>query len=198
MGRFFFLIIIFFIQFAYSFEPQTAKVLLIGEEHTDTLSREHLIAALPNFKKMGYTYLALEMIKDNRQEILNNFCENPTLYKDSLLGILDKEWHYNPNSYFSLISIAAQLGFKIIALDMPRSELPKEILPFPVPPDQSLEMAARNERMASHIAQVLNADADAKVLALVGKYHATDLAIPKILKDNFDITSTESRVLSHF
>ena len=163
------------------------SVLIHPESHIDLAKRKEFTLALVKYKEAGYRYLGMEMFKDNRQNELDLYMDSPSEHLSQMRHILDTEWEYNTDSYMEVIDQAIRLGFKIIALDMPKNQVPKEVLPFPVMPEVSNDMNARNARMGFHIAEIIKKDEDAKIVVLVGSYHAKSYGIPKVLNETYGI-----------
>jgi uncharacterized iron-regulated protein len=165
------------------------SVLIHPESHTNDLQRDVFTRSLEEFKNAGFRYLAMEMFKDNRQKELDLYFESPQGNISIIENLLKTEWAYNTDSYLQMMNQAVHLGFKIIALDMPKKDVPKEDLPSPVPPKLSNNMKARNKRMAFNISEVIKKDSNAKILVLVGAYHAESDGIPKVLIEDYGIHS---------
>jgi len=170
------------------------SVLIHPESHTDDLQRDAFTRSLEQFKTAGYHYLAMEMFKDNRQNELDLYFEAPEENEPVIKKLLETEWAYNTDSYLQMMNHAVNLGFKIIALDMPKKDVPKEVLPLPVSPELSNDMNSRNRRMAFHISEIINKDANAKILVLVGSYHAKSFGIPKVLSERYGVQSSIDEV----
>jgi uncharacterized iron-regulated protein len=156
-------------------------VLILGESHAEDRKRDELARELGSYAQQGYRYLAMEMFKDNRQSTLDLFNRSPDDHEHEVLDLLTKEWSYNSRSYLDLMKEAHRQGMAIIALDLPKNELPQEVAPFPVPPRNSLQMDARNVRMAQNISLLIQRDPGAGILVLVGSFHAKPYAIPQYL-----------------
>jgi uncharacterized iron-regulated protein len=175
------LLFLFFILFSPKYSFAYSSILIIGESHVDDVSRHQLEKELKDYAQKGFRYLGLEMVKDNRQNILDQFNFSLTGSESAVFELLEKEWGYNSYSYLDLMKEANRQGIKLIALDLPKENLPRETGPFPVLPEFSAQMDSRNQRMAKNISSFIEANPGAKILVLVGSFHARDYGIPKYL-----------------
>ncbi len=139
-----------------------ARVVYIGEGHSEITAKEFLKDSLETFKTVGVTHLALEIFNSNRQPELDAYAEGK-IPRESIVDILNLEWGWAPLSeyYVDVIDVANELEIKIVAIDGRhlfggyRREAWKEA----------------EAHMAERIEDILK-EPDAKVLAFVGMLHA--------------------------
>ncbi|MDB5030153.1 hypothetical protein [Mucilaginibacter sp.] len=119
------------------------RVVMFNEAHHIPISRIFVASLLPNFKKYGYKYLALEALNGNI---------------DSLNKAYTVGYYTSEPQMFNLIMYAKQLGFKIIKYE-------PDFFSYKHTPD------ARDSIQAENIYNVLKKDPDSKIVVLAGYGH---------------------------
>lgn len=143
-----------------TFVSSDFAVTFIGETHRDLDIGRMLVRKLPALKRAGLTHVGLEMFNSNRQASIDGFLAG-TVSRADVMKILESEWGFSSEKYIEILEAVKENGLRVIALDRRA-----------VGSDRYIPSAAeRNVHMASTIAGVIQAQPDAKVLALVGRNH---------------------------
>lgn len=176
-----------------------ADVVYIGEFHPIKSAKAELAAHLEDFKKAGFTHLALEMFRKDKQQLLDDFCKDGSCAKDVGKN-LDAEWCWRDatGAYLELLEKARKLGFKLVALDVALKDQEAWFASAIKHADTAGEMdghirailSRRDGQMASAIADVFRDDPKARVVAYVGVYHAQFTTQPAAL-EQWDIPLKE-------
>ncbi|WP_127716178.1 ChaN family lipoprotein [Halobacteriovorax sp. HLS] len=156
------------------------SLILIGESHKDDVSRQKVRESLSAFKEAGGEILALEMIESHKQYLLDNFEANLDGSQSMLSEYLTKRWQYNTESYMQLISEARRLDLRLIAIDLDKTQWPRETTVYPVIPDISKVRAARE----AHMSEVLCEYKEVKTIVLIGSFHTYKRFLPSALESS--------------
>jgi len=95
-------------------------VLFIGERHTLKSDKDEIIKSLPEFKKLGVTHLAMEMLQEKQQKIIDDYLAGKVA-RDKVLKIFKNGWNKGPGipeKYMELIDAAKSNGIRILAIDL--------------------------------------------------------------------------------
>ena len=95
-------------------------VLFLGERHDVISDKNELIKNLPNFRKNGMTHLAMEMLRESYQGIIDGYI-NGEIDRGEVLKIFKKGWNKGlgiPEKYMEIIDVAKSNGVRILAIDL--------------------------------------------------------------------------------
>ena len=170
---------------------QKNHILLIGENHIVQSHRREILAHLDELKKAGVTHIFIEGISANRQSQLDLFSKNMAAASDAV-GTLSMEAFVR----------AKELGFSVIAMDMPASTIGGlKMLPLKysdrIVAERDVFLRRRNRFMAQMIAKTLKREPGAKIMAIVGAAHDHALHSPLIEKYQGSTSIAEELSLRH-
>ncbi|MBX9693607.1 MAG: hypothetical protein K2Z81_14560, partial [Cyanobacteria bacterium] len=146
-----------------------SDILGLGELHVTPNGLRTLAETLmPDFKKQGFTHLAVE-IHHEHQGILDRFAKGDTTAADELKKIYGGAH----SDSLSMMAAAAKAGIKLVAVDG-HTEKPEGIESRRN--DQSddvdaKELQGRDNQMASRIAKIKETEPNSKILFVVGASH---------------------------
>src|SRR5205823_10076587 len=87
-------------------------------------SKEEIIAHMSTFNQLGATHLAMEMIRDDQQEIVDAFLSQDVMESGRafirLYSILEKDWSWTSDAvelWLTMMRRAKRLGMKIVGID---------------------------------------------------------------------------------
>jgi hypothetical protein len=145
-----------------------ARIALFGETHPVNESRDELINNMADFKKLGFTHIALEALPSNRQQLVDDYHAGKAT-REQVLKALEDDWGWNPESYMKMIDSAKALGLKTICLDVkiPQEQRDK----WNKDGQYSRESEVREAQWAKIMAEQLAKDPKARIVALAGKGH---------------------------
>jgi hypothetical protein len=167
-----------------------SRVIYIGENHNESISKNFLIAKMPALKALGFTHLGLEMFDVNAQPLLTRY-ENGTASDEEILEYLKENWGHIPQYYVNLVKAARNAGLHLTALDFR-------------PERETIFIDRRDMTMAQTIASVIKSSPNNKVLALVGNKHVDlqgdrmTMYQPEILKSKFGLDSIAYRIAQRY
>jgi hypothetical protein len=150
-----------------------SQIVFIGETHFDRSVKDYLRAHLQDFKEQGFTHLALEMLNASNQHIADNYRTSKGW--DEFTVAFEKDWHWPSETYFAVLTEAARLGLKIVALDG-RDVLPEARNGTLAALYESNER--RDRFMAERLSDVLRSNPKARILAWTGAMHAIQSVNP--------------------
>ncbi|MDD5302228.1 MAG: ChaN family lipoprotein [Elusimicrobia bacterium] len=143
-----------------------SQVIFIGDVHSDPVIKENLTLLLPCLKGLGITHLALEMFRDTEgaRGALEEY-HRTGQNEDRVFRFLKSDWPWMPELYLDVIRGAKKNGIKALAMDAPARA----------------GQDAREQHMSLVITRIIAAEPQAKVLVLVGAYHAGPDRLPALL-----------------
>lgn len=143
-----------------------SQIIIIEDIHSDPLIKENLALLLPCLKSTGITHLTLEMIRDTEgaRGVLAEY-HRTGQNEEKVFRFLKSDWPWMPELYMSVIRGAKKAGIKALAMDAPART----------------GQDSREQHMSRIITRILEAEPQAKVLVLVGAYHAGPDRLPAIL-----------------
>jgi len=100
--------------------PKEIPVLFIGERHTVKADKEEIIKNLAVFKKLGMTHLAMEMLREEQQKIVDDYSAGK-IDRGKVLEIFKQGWDKRPGiaeKYMELLDAAKSNGMRILAVDL--------------------------------------------------------------------------------
>lgn len=154
------------------------RLLLIGESHALASGRLDLAASAQALKGAGVTHLALEMLGTELQPSLDAFCAGTATLEDRRrLQAGLASWGWDPRSYWDLLMAARAAGLRVLALNIPDAQRPAlRLRPGQTVLDgtQKALQDLIDRRMEERLSEALR-DPSARVVALVGAYHARQL-----------------------
>ncbi|APQ17740.1 hypothetical protein [Maribacter hydrothermalis] len=143
------------------------RLVMFNENHFYPNHRKLLIELLPDYKELGFKYLALEGLANNQDSLLNSGHPVKT----------DTGYYTREQNYAELIRLAQSLDFKLVGYESYNENEERE-----------LEQAENLYRKTFEI------DKNAKVLVLAGIAHIFETAdvngklwMASIFKENYDI-----------
>ncbi len=145
-----------------------SKIVIIGETHPVDELREELRNNIKEFKKLGFTHLAMEALPSARQQLLDDYYAGKAT-RQQVVEALKKDWGWSPESYMKLIDAAKEEGIKIVCLDVKLTKEQKE--KWAKEKDYSADERFREAHWAKIMDEQLKADPKAKIMALVGMGH---------------------------
>lgn len=95
-------------------------VLFIGERHTLNSDKDEIIKNLPILKKLGMTHLAMEMLREEEQQIVDDYLSGK-ISREIILEIFKNGWDKGPGipeKYMELLDAAKLNGMRILAVDL--------------------------------------------------------------------------------
>lgn len=102
------------------------QVLFVGERHTLMPDKDELIKSLPHFRDRGMTHLAMEMLQEHHQEVIDDYFSGE-IGREKVLEILKKGWQDKgpgiPEKYMEIIDVAKLNNMRVLAIDL-STELP--------------------------------------------------------------------------
>lgn len=107
------------VDYAKLWENKT-PVLFIGERHTVKSDKDEIIKNLPILKKLGMTHLAMEMLLEEHQQIVDNYLDGK-IASEKILKIFKDSWDKGPGipeKYMELIDVAKSNSMRILAIDL--------------------------------------------------------------------------------
>ena len=151
--------------------PKDSKVLLFGETHPVSESRDELIENLDTFKQMKFTHLAMEALTKKRQPLLDAYFSgsHPNATAKAISKVLNKDWGWDTPSYAKLIEEAKEKGIRVLATD---KIVPKALRETWDKAGLYTENSrVREKQWADVITDQVKRDPNSRVLMLVGKGH---------------------------
>lgn len=146
----------------------TDKVLFIGEHHTKPAEEKEFLENMDGFKTQGATHIGLEMFQSDIQPLLDMYMAESgrvSLTSLKLKMYLNKYWgEYGSegvDGYMKIVEKAKSLGLKIVAFDMP--------MEGDTTTPEAMKM--RNVYWADTLSKVIEADPEARIVALGGDEH---------------------------
>lgn len=89
------------------FMSDTAQIIMFSENHFKPKHRKTLTLLLPELRKQGYSYLALEALSEEADSLLNNGSH-----------VLNSMGYYTrEQNYIELLETAQELGFEFVSYD---------------------------------------------------------------------------------
>lgn len=151
------------VDYAKLWENET-PVLFIGERHTLKSDKDEIIRSLPMLKKLGMTHLAMEMLREEQQQIVDNYLAGK-ITREKVLEIFKDGWDKGPGipeKYMELLDAAKSNGMRILAIDL-----------YTASSEYSTEefFRKRNANWA-RIAESVLKDKKAKILFYCGQSHS--------------------------
>jgi hypothetical protein len=146
-----------------------SQIVMFGEIH-DTVCSEspppvadsrYVISLLPELKKIGYGYLALEVDADGREKCHSN--DIVRFYRDYRNGkeIRETDFCYAKPGWIQLVKRAADLGYRIKFIDAPLGGRGG--------------VSSRDAEMFKKVkSEILNQDEKAKIVVYVGAHHVIE------------------------
>lgn len=107
------------VDYAKLWEKET-PVLFVGERHTLMSDKDEIIKYLPEFKKLGMTHFAMEMLREDQQKIIDDYLAGKVT-RDEVLKIFKDGWDKRPGipeKYMELFDAAESNGIHILAIDL--------------------------------------------------------------------------------
>ncbi len=143
------------------------RVVFFGEYHSVVAPKDEIIRNLDNFRQVGVTHLAMEMIPESMQPIIDRYYE-ANEDRDSLLTHLREKWDYYSKGrisekYLEMVDTAKSCGVKVVGLDI-------DLLESDPRPKADL-ITDQNTHWARVIYDLLQKNRDAKVLVYCGGGH---------------------------
>ncbi len=95
-------------------------VLFIGERHTVLSDKDELIRQIPNFKKMGMTHIAIEMLREEEQPLIDGYFKG-IIEREKILAIFKNGWDKGegiPEKYMEIIDTAKANGIAVLCIDL--------------------------------------------------------------------------------
>jgi len=146
-----------------------SRTVMFGEIHDTVLSgseppiedSRYVISLLPELKKIGYTYLALEVNED--EKLKGHSSDIVRFYKDCVSGKepCEKEYCHAKPGWIELLKSAMDLGYRIKFIDTPVGG--------------TLGFSSRDARMFMKIkSEIFEKDEKAKVALYVGANHVIE------------------------
>ncbi len=145
-----------------------SKIVFFGETHPLNELRDELRDNIKQFKKLGFTHLAMEALPSERQKLIDDYYAGKAT-RDQVLEALKKDWGWSPESYMKLIDAAKDEGIKIVCLDVKITKEQKE--KWAKDKDYSADSRFREAHWAKIMDAQLKADPKARIMALVGMGH---------------------------
>jgi len=134
------------------------NLLLVGDDHTQPAIKDFLKNRLVTLKRLGFNYLALEMLPSNLQDNLNTWNpENRQKVRNHLETFWASKGPGVVDSLMCLVEAAKQQGMTVIALEHPLSE--------------RMTREAVNPYWAERIQNYLSEDKANKIIVLCGSAH---------------------------
>lgn len=159
------------------------RVVYIGETHYDTSAKNFMIVNMPEFKKLGFTHIAMEMFQASQQSLLDGYYRG-TVSDEKIKDYLKYEWGWiSPKYYLNIIKAARKQGIRIVAIDGRESAGEKNV-----------GQEARDNVMTKAIADNLKNPAN-KMIVFIGSEHinASSLQMipyqPEVLLRKYGIKS---------
>ncbi len=158
-------------------------VIFFGEEHDLALTREFLWKYMRQLKACGVTHLAVELPVSFQDQVDMFFDTNEDKHILSIFNHETKGGLHHAKSFLKLFRTAKENGIQVRLMDEPTwlRRYPSGNL--------------RDQNMAAKIENILKEAPSAKIIALVGQYHAHRAAIPDRLRDGFSIESVSIGIL---
>lgn len=141
------------------------RAIFFGECHSLSAPKEETIRNMGLFRQAGVTHLAMEMIPQSKQAVMDRYYRVGD-NQDILLAHLRGNWGYGPGipeKYLLMIDAAKSSGIKVVGVDIDLSE--------DDPRRKEDQIADQNENWASIIYDVLHMNREAKVLVYCGSAH---------------------------
>lgn len=141
------------------------SVIFFGERHNRASDKEEVANHIEDLKNCGATHLALEMLKQEDQKIIDSYI-NCNMDREKILELL-RDWQQlpdNPERYMALIDIAKDNCLQIIALDPKVKQVKKGDADF------EKEMMKKNEAWVE-ILQKLTESPNNKIVVYGGGSH---------------------------
>lgn len=137
-----------------------ARVLFLGEFHTNSPIREHIASFAQRLKDAGITHLAIEFPKT--EENLRRLKNLPVRLAQ---GSVDLSWlnrecpevSQDRRNYDLVVRELATIGIEVVPVDIVQ--------------DGSRTSGQREEDIASNIMKIIESDQDVKVAVLIGAFH---------------------------
>lgn len=144
-----------------------SKTIFFGEVHWLSEDSEYIIHLLSGFKKLGFSYLGLEIIKENPKEKDKHSKALSKLVQDYKKGVplASKDYSVALSGWAELIKVALDLGFEIVFFD----EYPETVGGHGTPRDNAMFNNLKEE--------IFDKDPDAKVIIYCGNWHCAEQPI---------------------
>lgn len=166
---------------------QNTPVLFIGERHTVMSDKNEVIKNLDLLKRLGLTHVAMEMLREEHQAIVDAYFSGK-IDKQKVLEIFKDGWDEGPGipeKYMELVDAIKTTGLKLLAVDL-----------YTAGPEYDTEafFKRRNENWARIIGEVIKQSPKARVLVYNGQSHSgynmVDDSANEILKNVYNIQTT--------
>lgn len=95
-------------------------VLFVGERHTVKSDKDEIIKNLPTFKQLGMTHLAMEMLLEDQQPLINDYIAG-NVKREQVLETCFSSWDRGlgmGEKYMELVDAARMSNINIVAIDL--------------------------------------------------------------------------------
>lgn len=166
---------------------QDKPVVFVGERHTLKSDKDEIINNLPELKKMGLTHVAMEMLLEEHQPVIDDYFSGKTDQRQ-LLKIFADGWNKRPGiaeKYMEFVDVLKAHNIQLLGIDLYTATAEYGTGEF---------FKKRNENWARLIAGVIKKDVRAKVLVYNGQSHSgynmVDDSANEILNNAYNLPST--------
>jgi hypothetical protein len=149
-------------------------VVCLGENHSEDADKIEAIRIFNELKPLDFGYALFECVLKSRQKILDDYVSGDSASKKALIDFLKSEgWGSHSSNlggrgvepYFEMIDCAKRLGYRLIAIGNHQRD--------------EIEAIRDNYWMALNVAEILEKDPNARIIAVTGATHAFPNYIPE-------------------
>jgi hypothetical protein len=151
-----------------------APVVLVGDVHDFKAIKEELAAHAADFRAAGITHIGFEMFGEDHRAALAGFCERGDA--DGSIRSDLGSWGWTPDELESLLAAACAAGLRPVPLDYSYDEQARLKESF------ADIRAARDDRMAANVVELLKENPGARLLVFAGEYHVWPGQLPARLR----------------
>ncbi|XQW83466.1 ChaN family lipoprotein [Thalassotalea piscium] len=160
-----------------------ARLIILGESSHNTPGYKYeAVKALKQFKTLGFTHFAMEMLPRFMQDKIDLYQRNGKGFKE-IQRYFDENWDWGylvPKAYGELAKAAQDIGLKIVALDISQemmATMDEECVYDQYVDKKCLSThTRRNQIWADNIANILNSSKEYRVVAFMHRWHAVQAA----------------------
>jgi hypothetical protein len=161
------------------------RLIYLGERHTDVRPKTELVGHLRRAAEAGITHLAIEMLGEDRRELLERYGRREAADAE-LLEAFSSDWGpksrgFMPEEYTRVVFAAREAGLRVEPLDL-SVEAKRRLWQDCVArkgvdacADSDDDLFARDDRMMENLARLLAKPGTGRVLAWTGGWHACAL-----------------------
>jgi len=152
---------------------KSANILLVGDYHALAASQRFAAHLVEKIASQRPVVLCVEAVLSRDQSILDSWWRREIAEEELRKRLrFDREWGYEWQPFYELLSTARDHAEAIYALDcMPREDMRR--------------IRSRDRHAAAKIAQARQSHPDAAILVLFGESHLAPEHLPQILKAEF-------------